>query len=371
MHKILAVLRFNAWQRILLLSVVLLPLSLLLLRYPDRTVKVTAIGETQPVSGRGDAADDPAVWIHPTEPGLSTIIGTDKKTPGLAVYDLKGRQIQFVEMPSANNVDLRDGFEIDGAVVTLVVVTNPAENALQTFRVDPSSRELRPLKALNNRSKIKPGGVCMYKSAKTGQYYVFSIWKQGHVEQWQISSAPGETVRLTRLRDFALGSKAEACVVDDALGVLYVSEEEVGIWRINAEPDHHREDRLIDYVGRGSGHLVSDVEGLAIYDTGQDRGYLIASSQGNDSFAIYDRVSNRYMGQFRVGNGAVDGISNTDGIEVTNHSLGGTFPNGLFVAQDGSNRDSYGRKKRQNFKLVPWDAIARGFRPPLQINAQQ
>jgi 3-phytase len=39
---------------------------------------VAAAGETTPVPHGGDAADDPAIWIHPTDPGQSTIIGSGK-----------------------------------------------------------------------------------------------------------------------------------------------------------------------------------------------------------------------------------------------------------------------------------------------------
>jgi phytase-like protein/calcineurin-like phosphoesterase family protein len=43
---------------------------------------VGATVETDPVPHRGDAADDPAIWVHPADPSLSTIIGTDKQGRG-------------------------------------------------------------------------------------------------------------------------------------------------------------------------------------------------------------------------------------------------------------------------------------------------
>jgi len=46
-------------------------------------------------------------------------------------------------------------------------------------------------------------------------------------------------------------------------------------------------------------------------------------------------------------------VEQTDGIDVTSASLGPAFPHGLFVAQDGVNEGG-----NQNFKLVPWEAIA-------------
>ena len=45
--------------------------------------------ETRPVPNRDDAADDPAIWIHPLSPELSLILGTDKQG-GLHLYDMDG-----------------------------------------------------------------------------------------------------------------------------------------------------------------------------------------------------------------------------------------------------------------------------------------
>lgn len=38
----------------------------------------TATVETDPVAPAGDAADDPAIWVHPTNPSRSVVIGNDK-----------------------------------------------------------------------------------------------------------------------------------------------------------------------------------------------------------------------------------------------------------------------------------------------------
>src|SRR4249920_1247621 len=64
---------------------------------------VFAVVETQPVVSTGDAADDPAIWVNPVDPSLSTIIGTNKQA-GLAVYDLSGKELQFVNAGQINNV---------------------------------------------------------------------------------------------------------------------------------------------------------------------------------------------------------------------------------------------------------------------------
>jgi hypothetical protein len=117
----------------------------------------------------------------------------------------------------------------------------------------------------------------------------------------------------------------------------------------------------VDVVG-AEGHLAADVEGLTIYQTRDHGGYLIASSQGDDTFVVYRREPpNAYLLTFEIaaGNG-IDGVTSTDGIDVANLGLGDSFPGGLFVAQDNANPGG-----NQNFKLVSWDAIARTAIPRL------
>jgi 3-phytase len=103
--------------------------------------------------------------------------------------------------------------------------------------------------------------------------------------------------------------------------------------------------------------LTADLEGLAIYDKGNGTGYLIASSQGSDEFVLFDRISGAQRGRFRIASGAVDGVTHTDGIDVTSDFLGSTYPTGMFVAQDDRNDTG-----NQNFKLVPWTVISNALR---------
>ena len=53
------------------------PAALLLLALlqpvPARAATVASTVETDPVTGTLDAADDPAIWIHPSDPSLSTV----------------------------------------------------------------------------------------------------------------------------------------------------------------------------------------------------------------------------------------------------------------------------------------------------------
>src|SRR5437773_9631762 len=136
------------------------------------------------------------------------------------------------------------------------------------------------------------------------------------------------------VRTIKLDSLAEGCVADDELGFLYLAEEDKGIWKFGAEPDAGSEGRLVARVGENG--LTADVEGLTIYYAGQGRGYLIASSQGNNTYKVYERGGeNRYVLTIDPKGGPIDDVNDTDGICVTSCPTSRQFARGLFIVQDG------------------------------------
>ncbi len=135
----------------------------------------------------------------------------------------------------------------------------------------------------------------------------------------------------------------------------------MGLWRANAEPRGGQARTAVDAVATNP-RIRDDVEGVGIYDLGGGRGYIVASSQGNDSYAVYRREGNRdYLGSFIVvadGASGIDGISETDGLEVTSRNLGPGLEHGAMIAQDGRNVLP---SENQNFKIVSWTDIARAL----------
>jgi 3-phytase len=196
----------------------------------------------------------------------------------------------------------------------------------------------------------------------------------------------------------------EGLVVDPERSVLYAAQELIGLWRIELNPLAPRSvtvdprnlfeptksfgapywavpddgefscqmkapDVLPEgtvvvagdarYAGR---HLEADAEGLAIYPVGRRSGYLIASSQGDDTFHVFDRDRvERHLGAFKVG-----GTGETDGHAVSKHPLGEAFPFGLFVNQNGKapepastdDVNGYEYDGSTQFKLLGWEQIA-------------
>ncbi len=149
---------------------------------------VVAAIETQPTpQGKNDdSADDPAIWIHPSNPEKSVIIGTDKKG-GLATYDLTGNQLNYYAVGDMNNCDLRIGFPINGDTIDILAASNRTMQSVSLFRIVENGG----LDSIHNRiiqSKMSDEvyGLCMYQSKKTGLFYVFVNGKSGEVEQYEL-----------------------------------------------------------------------------------------------------------------------------------------------------------------------------------------
>lgn len=314
--------------------------------------------ETQPVRSSGDAADDPAIWVDRANPAGSLIVGTDKKA-GLDIYDMKGKLVAHHPVGKMNNVDLRDGFPLGGSQVVLVTASDRTRKAIALYALDPANRRLIDVAdGLQPSGLSDPYGLCMYKSARTQKFYVFVSDPDGLVQQWELVRTKAGKVRIKQVRDLHFGSQTEGCVADDSAGNLYVAEEDVGLWIAGAEPRSGNAVRSIATV-KANPNLKDDMEGMGLYDLGDGRGYLVVSSQGNNSYAVFRSEGDQaYLGSFAVvadGARGIDGISETDGLEVTSANLGPGFEHGGMIAQDGRNVLP---SENQNFKAVSWTDIA-------------
>jgi 3-phytase len=329
---------------------------------PARIATIQAVVETVPVETGGDAADDPAIWIHPTDPAKSVIIATQKQS-GLYVYDLTGKPLQFLPDGRMNNVDLRNGFKLGGKRVTLVTASDRTHRSIAIYALDPDTRRLTNVaNGLQATGLDDPYGLCMYRSAKTAKTYVFINQGDGKMRQWELRGTPAGKVRATLVRDLPFATQVEGCVADDETGMLYVGEEDVGLWRMSAEPIGGPARTMFAAV-KDNPALKDDMEGIGLVPLSGGRGYLVVSSQGNDSYAVFRREGNNaYVGSFAIGANAalgIDGVSETDGLDVTGLNAGPGFEGGLMVAQDGRNVSP---PENQNFKLVPWKAVAEALK---------
>lgn len=314
-----------------------------------QTVQVFARGETVPVgTANEDAADDPAIWRNAKYPERSLIVATDKKA-GLYVYDLKGQIKSFTAAGRVNNVALVEIGHL-GVIVAASDRNDKARALIQLYRLDTRTAKLAPLGQIEGGAG-EAYGVCLWRQGRT--LHVFSVLKQGEIHHLKVTW--NDRPSGTRVRQMQLASQTESCVVDPRTSILYVGEEDRGVWSFDARASGKLDGKLIAPVEGNA--LVADVEGLAVMPQGRRGGWLIASSQGDNAFSLYQLPDYRPVGRFRIAQSAIGSVEETDGIEVHAGSFGKDYPDGLFIAQDGRNEPA-----AQNFKLVAWRDIIRALR---------
>lgn len=320
---------------------------------------VLASAETVAVGTAGlDAADDPEIWVDPMDRSRALILGTDKKA-GLYAYNLDGSVRDFVPHGPLNNVDLRTVYGETGSF-TLIAASDRAKNGAALFTLSDDLK-LKPAGFLAMTTS-EAYGLCMGTTADG--ITIIIIGKNGDVVQAVYSETDtgpkGEIVRR-----FDVGSQAEGCVVDDRTGALYIAEEAKGIWRYGVEPATGP--ARVQLQGAPSDILVADVEGLALLvDEESGLSYLVASSQGDSAFAVWQVAGEtaNYKGRFSVfpGNG-FDAVTGTDGVAALGGQVG-PYAEGVVVMQDDSDMEGEaptGARSRQNFKIVPWSEIKKAL----------
>jgi 3-phytase len=315
--------------------------------------------ETDAVKNADDAADDPSIWVNPEDPSESLLICTNKKS-GIVVYNLKGKEVGFYPIGLINNIDVRQGIYLSDSIqIDIAAGSNRTDQSITVMRIRPDGT-MEDIAARKIYSEFKEVyGFCLYHDLQSSTLYAVVTSKEGMVEQWKLYVTESMRIDGLLVRTFRAGAgQLEGCVGDDGLGLLYIGEENHGIWRFQAHPDSTARGTLVDDLSNPA--LKDDIEGMTIYYEQNGKGFLIVSSQGNNSFAVYERETpNFYLGSFVIVDGEqIDGVSETDGIDITAYPMGPDFPLGFFIAQDGHNYQEE-QLVNQNFKIVDWQKIAR------------
>jgi 3-phytase len=341
------------------------------------------VAETQPVP---HDADDPAIWIHPTDRARSLILGTDKfaREGGLHVFGLDGVRRQTIgPLDRPNNVDIEYGVMLGGAKTDIAVLTERKRHRLRIFAIPADGGaliDLAPegLAVLEGQTgeAAEPMGVSVYKRPDGVAFAIVAPKTGGTTDYlWQYrleGGASGGHVAAKLVRRFGnfsrRGSAAgeigeiEAVVVDDELGYVYYSDERAGIRKWHADPEHVDAGRELAIFGTEG--YAGDREGLALYApegaagkaTGKNggrsdvgpSGFLVSSDQVEGATRIF-----LYPREGADGNPhhhpviAVRETSSdeTDGLDVTARALPG-YPRGLLVMMNSAGR---------NFLIYRWE----------------
>ncbi|WP_405812527.1 phytase [Streptomyces sp. NBC_01520] len=379
-------------------------------------------------AGGNANADDPAIWRNGADPDRSLVVATAKEG-GLRVYGLDAALVQSIPAPSAateddapgrfNNVDLVTGLRTPTGRADVAVVSDRGNDRLRIYRIDPS-RPGQPLKDVTDpaaapvfsadQAEINDQrtayGLAAWQDRGTGRSYALvSRRNTTDLALLELLPTASGTVGYKKIRTLSLPSsfrlpnstswtpcgepgelpQVEGMVVDPANGTLYAGQEDVGIWRVPANLDGRPVlvDKVREYgvpgtydpeteecapgtdPGFGGKRLAADVEGLTLFRESDGDGYLMASSQGDNTFALYDREiseDNEYEGGFRITavSDDLDGSEECDGAAVLNEPLGSRYPNGLLVVQDGHETSASGDEEGREatgFKFVDLGAV--------------
>ncbi len=319
----------------------------------DPAKPVAAVMETLVTTDPAVDADDPVLWADRRDPSRGLLIGTDK-SDGLYVHDLTGKVLQFFPDGPLNNVDLREGFTVDGKAYVLIAAAERDRFGIVTYLLDPDTLQVKPYGFIPT-DMGEPYGFCMGKRGDA--IYLMPNNKSGEARQYRVTAGPNGPEAVLE-RTMKVSSQTEGCVVDDEAQVFYLGEEDIGIWRFDFDPKGPVEPVSVYAVDRKI--LTDDVEGLTVMRDGA-RKYLIASSQGDSTYPVWEiqGAIYTYKGRFAVEGGAIDDVTVTDGIDAWSGPIG-AWPEGAIAMHDTDDGDG----KQQNYKLVDWRDVKKALGLP-------
>lgn len=295
--------------------------------------------------------DDPAIWIHPTDPDRSLILGTDKgdENGGLYVFDLEGkldstRSVSGLKRP--NNVDIEYGLKAGDSTIDIAVMTERGRNMIRVFRLpDMKVLDRGGIPVFEKDSFRAPMGIGLYKRPTDHAVFAYVGRKtgpsQGYLAIYQLlvdSDNMVSTQLIKHRGNFSGMKEIEAICIDDSLGYVYYSDEMAGIRKYYADPDSSDEELAF----WGGEHFKEDLEGISLLATGPGKGYLLVSDQQVNAFQVFSRKGTGSNPHKHVHLGTFYTMTNeSDGSETTVRSLGKPFEKGLFVAMSDDRTFQY------------------------------
>jgi 3-phytase len=187
-------------------------------------------------------------------------------------------------------------------------------------------------------------GVSLYRRPSDGALFAIVGGKTGPTDgtylwQYRLDTDAEGVVRGTKVRAFGAYSgrkEIEAITVDDALGYVYYSDEQVGVRKYFAEPDSGNAELALF----GTDGFVDDHEGIAIYERDASTGYIVVSDQGANRIQVFVREGTAANPHEHTRLAVIPvRASETDGLEVTSRAVGDTYPSGMLVMM--SNRGAF------------------------------
>lgn len=309
--------------------------------------------------------DDPAIWVNPIDKSKSLVIGTDKDANGgLYVFDLMGKLIPektIKNLNRPNNVDIAYNFVINGNKVDIAVTTERFTHKLRIYAL-PS---MKPLD--NGGISVFEGekgtgfrdlmGISLYTDSANNIYAIVGR-KNGPTDgnylwQYLLSDNGKGYIQAKLVRKFGKYSgkkEIEAIAVDNEMGFVYYSDEQFGVRKYYADPKNGNQELAI-FAAEG---FSEDNEGICIYKTSINTGYILVSDQSANEFKVYSREGKNNTHDHSFITSIKVSTNNSDGSDIVSVPLNSDFKHGLFVAMSDD----------KTFQFYRWEDLAK----PHQLN---
>lgn len=319
-----------------------------------------------------------------------------------------------------NNVDIAYGLDVDGAATDVAVVSDRYNDQVRFFAIDPAGADAgTPLTEVTapeldflfspDRETVAEDrtayGLAVYQH-RGATYAVVTQEGTTTIATVRVTTGPDgvgytEVEHLDMPGEFPLPDgttwvpceepgvepQLEGVAVDRRTGTLYATQEDVGLWRVPL-PLGSGEPRLIDRVkdfgvhdaydpeteectpvdptapSYGGTNLTADAEGVDIWYGPGRTGYVVVSSQGDDTYGVYALSGrNRALGTFRVAGDGVDDVDGSDGLAVSNAPVG-EYESGLLVTHDEpeTGPDADPDRDATGFSYVHWGDVTKALR---------
>lgn len=384
---------------------------------------IEATGETDPIPFGTKDTDDAAIWLNQLHPSQSLILGTSKVTPsgdrrgGLGVYDLSGRQKQFLLGDKLNNVDVaRLTSPSTPEETNWAVSSNRTAKGLDVFSIKSDGRVQKEhtIPLIDSQGKsITPYGLC--SAVRQGQLEVFLPTKKGLLYRFRVNPTNPATATLIDTFDLSTFVSAdddtfiksivektaraddeldklpemlaerfvlEACTYQRSKDHLFVGMENFGIWSINLGAIEGPSFAIFQKISgswtdidswsqnEAIPRITDDIEGMDVFAVDGEE-YLVVSSQGISEFILFDLGANKLLGNFKVRLGS-DEVTETDGVAILASPLNEDLPQGVLVVHDDSNTNIEGTAENANYKIVSLkkilDTLLKAARPRFQLS---
>lgn len=302
-------------------------------------------------------SDDPAIWINRDDISKSLILGTDKDSDGaIYAFNLEGKEdsskrINNIKRP--NNIDIAYDIRLGDSLIDIAVFTEREKQQIRVFQIpDMIAVDNGGLPVFEDSEYRAVMGVALYKPTDSTIQVIVSrkadsLWQDNYLYQYDLIS-DGISFKTSLNRKFGMFNgkegEIEAIAVDQELGFIYYSDELYGIRKYYADPRMGNEQLAVF----GLDDFKEDREGISIYKTGDNTGYLLISNQQANEFLVYPREGSlqnqhdhKLIARIPVS------TNESDGSEVSNVNFGSPFEEGLFVAMSDN----------KTFQIYSWSQL--------------